>query len=160
MIPVKDFEGLYSVTLCGRVWSHISNRWLSPAKGYWGYRTVGLCKNGKVSRRTVHRLVAQAFIPNPEKLATVDHIDGNKENNSVSNLQWLSVEDNIRKTSAKEFTFVSPDGDVRAIINLSKFCRENGLSRAVMSCVNSGKILKYKGWTKYDKQQARVQTAA
>ena len=68
--------------------SHISNR---------GYLRVTLCLNKKLKNYHVHRLVAEAFIPNPNGYDTVDHIDGNKLNNNVENLQWISRGDNIRK---------------------------------------------------------------
>lgn len=62
----------------------------------YGYATVGLCKDGKVYWKTVHRLVATAFIPNPYNLKTVNHLDYNKLNNQVSNLEWCSVKDNVK----------------------------------------------------------------
>lgn len=68
-------------------------------KGYWA---VQLRKDGQGKSYYVHRLVALAFIPNPRNLETIDHIDGNKLNNDVSNLQWLSRTNNIRKYWHKE----------------------------------------------------------
>jgi hypothetical protein len=56
----------------------------------YGYRVVGLSLNGKVRHFTVHRLVAQAFIPNPEGKETVNHRSGSKLDNSVSNLEWAT----------------------------------------------------------------------
>lgn len=61
-----------------------------------GYARVSLRKDGKSKEFLVHRLVALAFIENPKNLATVNHIDGNKLNNSVENLEWLSLSDNIK----------------------------------------------------------------
>jgi len=61
---------------------------------------VNLSKDGKGLNKTVHRLVAKAFIPNPEGLPEIDHIDGDKTNNVVENLQWIShVENNRKKTT-------------------------------------------------------------
>ncbi len=57
-----------------------------------GYMSVGLCDpNKNLTRKTVHRLVAEAFIGNPENLPTVHHIDGNKLNNNVNNLTWVGA---------------------------------------------------------------------
>jgi hypothetical protein len=59
-----------------------------------GYQIVDLYKNGKGERKKVHRLVAQAFIPNPQKKKTVNHKDGNPENNCVGNLEWATQKEN------------------------------------------------------------------
>ena len=53
----------------------------------------------KRKRFFIHRLVAEAYIPNPQNLKTVDHIDGNKEHNYIKNLQWMTQGDNVRKTN-------------------------------------------------------------
>lgn len=66
-----------------------------------GYLFVNLRKNNKKKNYYIHRLVAQAFIPNLYGFDTVDHIDGNKKNNCISNLQWLSRGDNVRKYHKK-----------------------------------------------------------
>ena len=60
-----------------------------------GYRTIGLWKNGFCKNICVHRLVAQAFIPNPENKPQIDHIDGNPLNNKVDNLRWVTAKENI-----------------------------------------------------------------
>lgn len=59
-----------------------------------GYKVVGLWKDNKSTAKTVHRLVALAFIPNPENKPCVNHIDGNKQNNHVSNLEWMTYSEN------------------------------------------------------------------
>lgn len=71
-------------------------RILRAYKDRKGYLAVQLCKNGKVERMLVHRLVAEAFIPNPLGLETVNHRDEDKTNNEVFNLDWLTVADNVR----------------------------------------------------------------
>lgn len=59
-----------------------------------GYLIVDLCMNNKSKKVPIHRLVAEAFIPNPENKATVDHIDGNRKNNSIDNLRWATYSEN------------------------------------------------------------------
>lgn len=60
-----------------------------------GYLVIGLFKNKKVSQKLVHRLVAEAFIKNPNNKLTVNHIDSNKQNNMVDNLEWATQKENI-----------------------------------------------------------------
>jgi hypothetical protein len=62
----------------------------------WGYARVSFYINGKVRNYPVHRLVASAFLPNPDNLPVVNHIDGNKLNNCVDNLEWCTYAHNVR----------------------------------------------------------------
>lgn len=67
---------------------------LKPLKDRYGYLTVNLYKNKKMKHRTIHRLVAQAFIPNPDEKPQVNHIDGDKQNNNRLNLEWVTGSEN------------------------------------------------------------------
>jgi hypothetical protein len=69
---------------------------VKPALDLKGYQRVGLIIEGKLVTRKVHRLVAETFIPNPEKKAFVNHKDGNKLNNSVFNLEWVTAKENTK----------------------------------------------------------------
>lgn len=92
---VPEFEG-YRVSSLGRIYSlkHNKIRVLCPnRKGYLG---LGLYKNGKVYTKVVHRLVAKAFIPNPENKPQINHKSGIKSNNRVSNLEWCDQFENMR----------------------------------------------------------------
>lgn len=101
MKDIKNYEGLYAITSCGKVWSYRSNKFLKPYKMKNGYLRVDLSKDGKSKHFSVHRLVAEAYVPNPDNLETVDHIDGNKEHNYINNLRWLSRADNTIKGNNK-----------------------------------------------------------
>ena len=87
---IKGYESLYEVSDQGRVRSlkFGKERILKPQRIKTGYLKVCLCKNGEIKQCLVHRLVAQAFIPNPQNLPEVNHKDENKTNNSVQNLEW------------------------------------------------------------------------
>jgi hypothetical protein len=104
--PVKCYEGLYSISNLGRLKSHertvirgrnafqtIQERILKVRKSKYGYLWVGL-HNGRLKNFAVHCLVAKTFIPNPENKRTINHKDGNKLNNHVSNLEWATYSEN------------------------------------------------------------------
>ncbi len=96
----------YEVSSVGRVWNVNTGRILKPSINTGGYYYVNLCNGGKVKHK-VHRLVAEAFITNFEDKPVVDHRDGNKTNNCVSNLRWATNSENAmnrkphRNTSSK-----------------------------------------------------------
>ena len=97
MKDVKGYEGLYAVTSCGKVWSYKNKKFLKPVADGKGYLFVRLCKNGISKPYKAHRLVAMAYIPNPDNLPQVDHIDNDKTHNYINNLQWITNRNNVRK---------------------------------------------------------------
>lgn len=84
--PVVGYEGLYEVSSYGRV--RRVNKDLLKLQNVKGYNQVCLYKNGISTGLRVHRLVAQAFLPNPDNLPQVNHKDEDKTNNNVDNLEW------------------------------------------------------------------------
>lgn len=103
---VKGYEGYYEVSNFGRVrsTSYKGVRILKPSVTKKGYLNVVFCINQNKQHKLVHRLVAEAFIPNDSNYATVNHKDSNKLNNCVENLEWMSVEDNNRYSNPKMLT--------------------------------------------------------
>lgn len=97
MKDIPGYEGLYGITSCGRVWSYRRKKFLKQREDRYGYLRVSLSKNGEAKTLRVHRLVAITYIPNPENLETVDHIDNCKTHNWLSNLHWMSNSGNIAK---------------------------------------------------------------
>lgn len=92
-------------------------------RGYYGV---------KLRNRTyyVHRLIAEAFIPNPDNLPQVNHIDKDRSNNSIDNLEWCSPQHNIEHSLAKSFIIENKNGERFEVFNLNKWCRENNLHLA------------------------------
>lgn len=88
MKDIAGYEGLYAITSCGQVWSYGANKFLKRFENNRGYLRVKLCNNKKQQQLFVHRLVAEAYIPNPENLPKVDHIDRNRKNPCINNLRW------------------------------------------------------------------------
>ena len=84
----------YEISSCGRVRNATTERMLKPSDT--GYQVINLTKNGKSKQHYVHRLVAEAFIDNPEEKRCVDHIDGNRVNNHIENLRWATHTENSR----------------------------------------------------------------
>jgi hypothetical protein len=126
---IKGYEGLYQVSNLGRVKSlskvkelyngglyNTKDKILTPRISN-GYISVSLHKHNKGITKLIHRLVAEAFIPNPEGKPQVNHIDGNKTNNILSNLEWNTRSENIQhafNTSLK----ISQKGEVHGAAKL------------------------------------------
>lgn len=92
MKTIKGFEE-YQIDEDGNVYRYNKLRKQRLSNGYW---TVILSKDNKKKNFKTHRLVALTYIPNPNNLPTVNHIDGNKENNNVKNLEWNSYKQNMK----------------------------------------------------------------
>ena len=101
---INGYDGLYLVSDHGRfksfhqkeykhkpadffIWGHINEK---------GYKVISLTKDNKAKEYRAHRLIAEAFVPNPKIKPEVNHIDGNKINNRVDNLEWVTGKENIR----------------------------------------------------------------
>ena len=98
---IKDYEGLYQISNYGRVKSfprkgtELKEKIIKVRQNNYGYLVVGLCKNNFRKYYLIHRLVAKAFIPNPDNLPCVNHKDENPKNAKATNLEWCTHKYNI-----------------------------------------------------------------
>jgi hypothetical protein len=131
--PIEGFPD-YAVDLTG-VWSYKSNRYLKPSKCKDGYLVVVIYnKDGRKTKR-LHRLIAQAFIPNPLNLPEVDHINHKRDDYRFENLRWVTKVEN-RANMSKE----DKEGFIRRFKNQSPEWRENN-KKAVQEVLS--KIVKW-----------------
>lgn len=95
-LPVPGFEGKWSATRDGRIWSHIRCKWLKPVtlQGSKGYQYISTGTTIKY----IHRLVAVTHLPNPNDNRNIRHKDGNATNNHVDNLEWFGKSRAVAKT--------------------------------------------------------------
>lgn len=147
---VKCFEN-YEISNLGNVKNSISGELLKQTLNTWGYPCVTLCNGNIRKNKTVHRLVAEAFIPNPNNLPEVNHLDEDKTNNSVSNLSWVTKKENInhgtrtKRASEKRYKKVNQytrNGELVNVWNSLKEAEEAGYSHtAISSCCNGKRKL-------------------
>lgn len=135
-LPIAGFEG-YFVKQNGDVVSerrpNIGLYTLTARDKGDGYKMVGLMKDGKNCAKAVHRIVAETFLPNPNGLRDVNHIDGNKSNNQLSNLEWCTHKQNMEH-ARKMGLLVSPlqkgENIIKPKLSLSQVTRIRKLSTA------------------------------
>lgn len=114
MKTIKDTN--YKVDQFGIIYG-LNGKPLKPATDKKGYLRVGLTINKKLCTKKVHRLVAIEFIPNPENKPCVNHIDGNKKNNNVLNLEWATYKENTTHAiENKLFCFDTSEKSINKII--------------------------------------------
>lgn len=108
---IPDYEGIYSIDVNGNVFSHISGKILKPHANHRGYLMVDLYKDGKTKKGIIHRLVAKTYLPNPDNLPEVDHIDTDRQNNKVNNLRWCTRKENCNNPLSLKHSGDSKKGE-------------------------------------------------
>lgn len=132
-VPVKEYSKDYKVSNYGRVLSLNYRRTgrsevMKPFDNGDGYLKVILSKNRKTKKFFVHRLVAEAFLHNPENKPEVNHIDENKENNRVENLEWVDHKENINHGTRNQ--------------RVAEKCTNGKLSKIVLQLTKTGELIK------------------
>ena len=173
---VVGFEGFYKVSNKGNVYSverislngrKIGGIILKPSPDTIGYLQVALYKNGKRQNKLIHRLVTEAFIPNPENHPEVNHLDEVKDNNNVENLEWCDTRYNLNYGTARQRAAKKTSKKVKAVNvetgEVVKFnsIREAGrkgydnrsVSRACKGVYNTGGGNLYRGYRWYYQEE-------
>lgn len=96
MKDINGYEGLYTINEYGDVFSYKKNKYMKIQKNRLGYKVISLFKDGVKKTYTIHKLVAEAYLDNPHNLPEINHIDENKENCFVGNLEYCTHEHNMR----------------------------------------------------------------
>ena len=154
---INGYEGLYQVSNLGRVKRITTGRVLKPLNHANGYLMVKLSKNSIVYTKTVHRLVAEAFIPNPEHKSEINHIDENKTNNNVSNLEWMTRKENInhgtrteRMSKTQSIPIIAINiktGESKEFYGARECARQLGLTHGNITSVLKGRYKQTGGYT-------------
>ena len=148
-VKIEGFEN-YEVSNLGRVRNIESGKTLKPSLQKNGYLRHGLSKNNKKKYLYLHRVLATAFIDNPERKPCVNHIDENKTNNDLSNLEWCTVKENMRhgtrtkriaeKLSQKVIQLDLNNNVLNVFKSMRQAGRETGVSATSISACCSGKV--------------------
>lgn len=146
---VKGYEGLYTVDALGNIFSLKRNKKLIPCEDKFGYMKVCLSNKGKEKQKKIHRIVAEAFIPNPLNKPQVNHIDGNKKNNCVWNLEWCTNSENMHhmyecgKGNGMQVKIVETGEVFNTVLQCAKHI--NGDDSNILQCLK-GKRKTHKGY--------------
>lgn len=160
---IVGYEGLYEVSNLGNIISlenksnHKKVKYLKCSKTKSGYLRAYLYKNKKRKCYMLHRLVALAFIPNPHNLPQINHIDGNKKNNKVENLEWCTQRDNnihaiVNGLNSTQKAVEKNEKPIILMNNNTRYrsmmdaCRDLKLNVANVSRVCNGKLKHTKGY--------------
>ena len=170
---IPNFE-LYQVSSLGRIRNKVTGFIRKNVNSFGLYETIILFNNGKQRLFLVHRLVAKVFIPNPENKKEVNHIDGNKKNNRVENLEWTTRQENalhsvrnglqtkeqlakavkcMNKATRKVVLQIKDKKVIARYNGLRQACRENNFSHGLISeCVSGKRKSAYGCQWKYERK--------
>lgn len=126
---IPNYEEIYQVSNLGKVRNITTGKILKPFLNKYGYLQVTLCKNGKTKLFRVHRLVAECFIENPFKKEQVNHINGNKIDNRIDNLEWCTGSENVKHSYKNK-------------LQVAKRGKNNKLSKRVIQYDLEGNLIK------------------
>lgn len=121
-VDMKDYEGLYKINKT-EIWSCWYKKVMVFQENDDGYLQINLTKNGKSNYKRFHRLLAIQYIPNPENLPEIDHIDRNKKNNNLENLRWCDRTTNANNKSTN-IAILTEEKKTERITDLKEYQRK------------------------------------
>lgn len=139
---IKGFEGNYQISNLGRVKNVVSGKLLKPVQNKKiKYFMVALCKNGVYTHKYIHRLIAEAFIPNPNNYPQINHKNEIRTDNSLDNLEWCNNQYNNEYSHGKTIAQFTLQGEfIRTWKSGRRIQRELGYDHSVIGKVCRGKI--------------------
>lgn len=154
---IEGYEGLYQISTLGRVKRVTTGRILKGGKNTSGYIQMYLYKQGIRDVNRIHRLVAESFIPNPENKPEVNHINEDKTNNRVDNLEWCTRKENsnhgtrnkrVSKTLSIPILAINlTTGEVEEFYGITECSRQLGLHQQNITAVLKGRRNQTGGYT-------------
>jgi hypothetical protein len=155
-IIINEFDN-YGISNLGNIKNIKNGKFLTPFLNKNGYLTYTFCQNGVKKTFRIHRLVALYFIPNPNNLPYVNHMDGDKTNNRVENLEWCTAKENdnhARKTGLKnqEKPIIAENIETKEIITFKSVTEAGailGINKGTISKVLKGKRNQTHGYKFY-----------
>lgn len=146
--------GNYSIHRSGLLRNDITGFILKPLVGNHGYMCAVL-KSGMDKPKSIllHRLLAIAFIPNPDNLPEINHKDEVKTNNCLDNLEWCTSSHNKLHSAHQQYrqcTLMDPDGNVHKVSGITQFCKDHNLDQSAISRIIHGERRQHKLWMLHD----------
>lgn len=145
---IKEYPA-YSISTEGRVRKNSNHKILNPSKKPNGYMQINLFTcDGRRKKEYIHRLVALTFIPNNKRLPEVNHIDGVRDNNTLSNLEWVTHQENMDKsTIRKKICVRSKSGEIVGVYDsISDACNSLKLTLSNVSACLHGNQSTHRGF--------------
>lgn len=146
---IKEYPA-YSVSDSGRIMKNSTRKLMKPSKKPNGYMQINLFTgDGRRKKEYVHRLVALTFLPNEDGLPEVNHRDGVRDNNSLSNLEWVTRKENVEKSSVQKRVRVSrPGGEVIGVYeSIQVACKALNLTGSnVSACLHGNRQKTHRGY--------------
>lgn len=145
---IKEYP-MYSVSTEGRIRKNSDQKILTPSRKPSGYMQINLFTNdGRRKKEYVHRLMALTFLDNPNHFPEVNHIDGVRDNNTLSNLEWITHTENMAKSTwPKKISVYLGDNLVGTFAKIEDACSELGLTGSNVSACLHGNQTTHKGFT-------------
>lgn len=140
MKDIKGYEGLYAVTSCGKVWSYKNKKFLKPRSTKQGYLRVCLYKKGEPQDFYIQRLVAEAYLENPNNYDEVSHLDETRNNNCVNNLSWVSKKENCNMPLHKKRQSEAQTGKTRNNKPISQYTLDEKFLKTFNSATEASKV--------------------